>query len=55
MLGIAAAIQAWVGWRATDAATRAGEQVPPPALRAVLVGGVVAAIVVVGVGLLVGA
>ena len=55
VLGIAAAIQAWVGWRATDTATRAGEQVPPPALRAVLVGGVVAAIVVVGVGLLVGA
>jgi len=55
LLGIAAAIQAWVGWRATDAATRAGRELPPPALRAVLVGGVVAAIIVVGIGLLVGA
>jgi len=54
VLGIAAAVQAWVGWRATDAASRAGRPVPPPALRVVLVVGVAVAIVSVGVGLLVG-
>jgi len=54
LLGIAAAAQAWVGWKATDTATRAGEPVPPPALRTVLVGGVIAAVVIVCVGLVVG-
>ncbi|MGC4175706.1 YidH family protein [Demequina sp.] len=55
LLGIAAAVQAWVGWRATDSAARAGKAVPAPALRHVLVAGVIAAVVIVGVGLLVGA
>jgi len=54
VLGVAAAAQAWLGWKATDTAARTGEPVPPPALRTVLVGGVIAAIVIVGVGLLVG-
>jgi len=54
LLGIAAVAQAWVGWRATDAAARAGRPVPPPALRVVLVVGVAVAIVCLGVGLVVG-
>jgi putative membrane protein len=54
VLGIAAAVQAWVGWRATDSAARAGKPVPAPALRHVLIGGVVVAIAIVGIGLVVG-
>jgi putative membrane protein len=54
VLGIAAATQAWVGWKATDTAARQGRAVPAPALRVVLVGGVIAAIVILGIGFLVG-
>ena len=54
LLGIAAAVQSWIGWRATDAAVTDGKQVPAPATRTLLAGGVVIAILVVGVGLLVG-
>ena len=53
LLGIAAAVQAWIGWRATDAAARSGDRVPPPVTRTLLVVGVIAAIGIVAVGLLV--
>jgi len=53
LLGLAAALQAWLGWRATDAAIREGRTLPAPALRTVLAVGVIAAVIIVGVGLLV--
>ena len=51
LLGIAAAVQAWIGWRATDAAAKRGEPVPPPVTRTLLVAGVIAATVIIMVGL----
>ena len=54
VLGIGAAVQAWLGWRATDAAARAGEPIPAPAIRVILVAGIVAAILIVVVGLVFG-
>ena len=51
LLGVAATVQAWIGWRATDAAARGGEPVPPPVTRTLMIAGVVVAIVIVGVGL----
>lgn len=51
LLGIAAAVQAWLGWRATDAAIREGGAIPAPALRTVLAAGVIAAVAIVGLGL----
>ena len=54
LLGIAAAIQSWVGWRATDAAARAGRPMPPPVTRTVLAVGTIVAIAVVGIGLVIG-
>jgi len=54
LLGIAAAVQAWIGWRATDAAARSGEPIPAPAIRLLLAVGVVAAIVMVVLGLVFG-
>jgi len=53
LLGIAAAVQAWIGWRATDAAARKGEPVPAPATRTLLVLGTIAATLIVVVGLFV--
>ena len=53
LLGIAAAVQAWVGWRATDAAARAGLPTPAPVMRTVLTAGVIVAITIIGVGLIV--
>src|SRR4051812_48446505 len=47
LLGIAAAIQAGIGWRATDAAARAGLPLPAPAIRALLTAGVIVAIAIV--------
>lgn len=54
LLGIAAAIQSWIGWRATDAAVNHGHQVPAPVTRTLLAAGVIVAILIVGIGLLVG-
>ena len=54
LLGIAAAIQSWVGWRATDAAARAGRPMPAPVTRTVLAVGTIVAIAVVGIGLIIG-
>lgn len=53
LLGIAAAVQAWVGWRATDAAARSGKPIPAPVTRVLLVAGVIAAVAIIAVGLLV--
>jgi putative membrane protein len=53
LLGIAAAIQSWIGWRATDAAARQHKPVPAPVTRTLLVIGVIVATGIVGVGLLV--
>src|SRR5690606_36890086 len=53
VLGTASALQAWLGWRANDAAIRAGQDLPAPALRVYLAGGVIAVAVVIGIGLLV--
>ncbi|WP_061964625.1 MULTISPECIES: YidH family protein [Demequina] len=51
-LGIAAAVQAWLGWRATDRALQRGAEVPAPSSAVVMVIGVVAAVLVLGVGAL---
>jgi putative membrane protein len=53
VLGIAAAIQALVGWRANDRAVRAGEDLPAPALRVYVAVGVVVVAIAVVVGLFV--
>jgi len=53
LLGVAAAVQAWIGWKVTDAALRADEPVPAPAIRLLIVVGTIAATLVVGIGLLV--
>lgn len=54
VLGIAAAIQAWVGWRAIDAAARGGRPVPAPFIRTALTVGVIVAVAIVGIGLILG-
>jgi putative membrane protein len=52
VLGVAAAVQAWLGWRATDRAIHRGDDVPAPASSLILVIGVIVAIAVLGVGAL---
>jgi putative membrane protein len=54
VLGMAAAAQAWVGWKATDHAVRASQELPAPALRVYLAAGVIAVVVFVIVGLILG-
>lgn len=54
VLGIAAATQAWLGWRATDIAVRNGHELPAPALRVYLAAGVIAVVAFVIVGLILG-
>ncbi len=54
VLGVAAAAQAWLGWRATDNAVRNGKELPAPALRVYLAAGVIAVVVFVVVGLILG-
>ncbi|MCB2412329.1 DUF202 domain-containing protein [Demequina sp. TTPB684] len=51
-LGIVAAVQAWVGWRATDRALAAGEDLPALRVGVYLTGGVVVAVVILAVGAL---
>lgn len=51
VLGIAAAFQAWLGWRANDAAIRDGEDLPAPALRIYVAAGVAAVAAAIAVGL----
>ena len=55
VLGIAATVQAWIGWRATGAAAQGRNPIPPPATRMLLIAGVIIATVIVGIGLAVGA
>jgi len=54
VLGLAAAAQAWIGWRVTDAAIRGGRPLPAPLVRTALIVGVIAATVIVGIGLVLG-
>ncbi|MDN4472596.1 YidH family protein [Demequina zhanjiangensis] len=51
LLGILAALQAWVGWVRTERAMREGRPLEPPRLAVVLVIGLIAAAVAVAVGL----
>jgi len=54
LLGVAAAVQAWIGWKVTDTAVRSGESIPAPAIRLLIVVGAIAATLIVGIGLLLG-
>ena len=53
VLGIAAAAQAWFGWRINDRAVREGQELPAPGARAYLAAGVVAVAIALCVGLFV--
>jgi len=50
LLGLAAAIQAWVGWMRTETSLRLDRALAGPALGAVVVTGVVVAVVLIAVG-----
>lgn len=50
LLGVFSAIQAWLGWRATDAALRKGAEVPVPSGRLIVVAGTVLGAVLLTVG-----
>lgn len=54
-LGIVAAVQAWLGWRATDRALAAGRDIPSLRIGVYLAGGVVLAVIILAVGALWGA
>lgn len=49
-LGVAASLQAWMGWRATRRALAQGEEVPAPRFGPALAGGVVLAVLVLAIG-----
>lgn len=51
VLGTLAAVQAWLGWRATEISLRHGTPLPGLAVGGVLVVGVVLAAVLLGIGL----
>ena len=51
-LGLLAALQSWFGWAATERSLRNGRALPGPTLGAGIAVGVVAATVLVSVGLL---
>lgn len=53
LLGLLAAIQAWVGWLRTESALRADSPLPGPALAPVLTAGVVLALSLVTAGVVV--
>ena len=49
-LGILAAVRAWFGWAGTERALRNARPLPGPGTGAVLVAGIVVAVVLVGIG-----
>ncbi len=51
-LGILAAIRAWLGWAGTERALRNGRELPGSGIGIVLTGGVVVAVLLVGIGVL---
>lgn len=54
LLGVAATVQAWIGWKATDAAAKGRKPIPLPVTRLLLIVGVIAATMMVGIGLALG-
>lgn len=50
LLGVLAAVQAWIGWLRTEAALRENRALPAPAAGLVVVTGVVAAVVLLALG-----
>lgn len=53
VLGTIAAVQAWLGWSATESALRRGRPLPGLAVGGLLVVGIVVAVVLVTIGLFV--
>lgn len=53
LLGTVAAVQAWLGWSATESALRRGRPLPGLAVGGLLVVGIVIAVVLVTIGLFV--
>ena len=51
VLGLLAAAQAWLGWARTERALRIGRTLPGPSLSTIVTGGVIIAMILVGVGL----
>jgi putative membrane protein len=51
LLGTVAAVQAWLGWSATESALRRGRPLPGLAVGGLLVVGIVVAVVLVTIGL----
>ncbi|WP_010532854.1 YidH family protein [Brachybacterium squillarum] len=51
VLGTLAAVQAWLGWKATETSLRRGTPLPGLAVGGILVVGVVLAAVLLGIGL----
>ncbi|GAB2466841.1 hypothetical protein GCM10027063_04390 [Promicromonospora xylanilytica] len=51
LLGTVAAVQAWLGWSATESALRRGRPLPGLAVGGLLVVGIVIAVVLVTIGL----
>lgn len=52
-LGFLAAVYSWIGWVRTEAAMREARPLPGPSLAVVLATGVAAAVILIGIGLLV--
>lgn len=53
LLGLVAAVQAWVGWKRSDRALREGRQLPAPTTAIFLTAGVIAAVGLLGLGAIV--
>ena len=53
LLGVLAALQAWIGWARTETALRLGRALPGPTVGIILTVGVVLSVVLLGIGLLV--
>ena len=53
LLGTVAAVQAWLGWSATETALRLGRPLPGLAVGGLLVVGIVVAVALVTIGLFV--
>ena len=53
LLGMLAAVQAWVGWTRTETALRLGRALPGPTVGIILTAGVVLSVVLLGIGFLV--
>ena len=52
LLGVAASVQAWIGWMRTETSLRMNRALPAPALGAVIVTGIVVAVVLIAIGFL---